>query len=60
VQVALVQLPVQADAAARWREFHGPDDAEPIMPFPTAQRGRTAPPSPTPATGRLEHKATFI
>jgi hypothetical protein len=36
LQVALVQLPVQVDAAARWREFHGPNDTESIVPFPAA------------------------
>jgi hypothetical protein len=59
-EVALLQVPVHLNAAACRREFHGSNDAEPIVPIPTTQRGSTPPRCPTPAAGRLEHEAAFV
>jgi hypothetical protein len=61
LHVALLHLPVHLDARLRAGESStAPMTLSPIVPFPTAQRGRTAPPGPIPAAGRLEHEAAFI
>lgn len=56
-EIVFVDLERQADLAARGRERHGADDAQPVVAVPRSLHGRATAAGPSAAVDRLQAEA---